>query len=260
MADQPPPTAIVDSTNLPTTQDSTLQPTEPTQQSSTPFDVYPQLQPETAPAAPPPSIPLIREQAQRSLIILEAFPSLEVAPPVCYLKQKIHHNKFPAFFYPPTFRSTHPHRRRVQIPHLQIRKKKEFLPPPPPKPVCSITAKAAKYKDPATGLAYQGLEAYKAIQRVSAGGCRWGGAGWDAWMGILGEGVMGRVARGVPECFVTGVVKRKEKEKEVKSEEGGKESVVVPVAATAAPVAPMASVTPAPAVNAPVNAPSSKTS
>jgi vacuolar protein sorting-associated protein 72 len=94
-------------------------------------------------------------------------------------------------------------------------------------------------------MAYQGLEAYKALQRVSAGGCRWGGQGWDCWMGILGEGVMGRVARGVPECFVTGRVVRKVEKAEVKSEVGVPD--VAPPIASVASVAPMAVVaTPAP--------------
>ncbi|KAI4724899.1 YL1-domain-containing protein [Aureobasidium sp. EXF-10728] len=263
VADMPPPTAIVDSATPPTTQDSTLQPAQSTQQSSTPFDVYPQVQPETAPSAPPPSIPLIREQAQRSLIILEAFPALEIAPPIAPSNKKS--TTTTSLLSSILLPSSQPTLTPAESKYLTSKsaKKKEFLPPPPPKPVCSITAKAAKYKDPATGLAYQGLEAYKAIQRVSAGGCRWGGTGWDAWMGILGEGVMGRVARGVPECFVTGVVKKKEKEKEVKSEEGGKQGAgapVAPIATTAAPVAPMAPVVPAPAVTTPADGPSSKTS
>jgi vacuolar protein sorting-associated protein 72 len=59
-------------------------------------------------------------------------------------------------------------------------------------------------------------------------------------MGILGEGVMGRVARGVPECFVTGKVVRKIEEKEKKGEgEVKKEDGVV-----VAPVAPMTTVGP----------------
>jgi len=67
---------------------------------------------------------------------------------------------------------------------------------------------------------------------------------------------MGRVARGVPECFVTGKVVRKEKEKkegkEVKKEDGVTAAgVSTPVAsiATPAPAAPMVAPTPAPAAN-----------
>ena len=72
-------------------------------------------------------------------------------------------------------------------------------------------------------------------------------------MGILGQGVMGRVARGVPECFVTGRVVRKveAKEKEVKKEDG----VVGTTAASVAPAAPMA-----PIANAPAPAPAASTS
>lgn len=66
-------------------------------------------------------------------------------------------------------------------------------------------------------------------------------------MGILGEGVMGRVARGVPECFVTGKVVRKEK-KEVKKEDG-----VGPMATVGAP-APIAAGAPAATMVAPASA------
>lgn len=77
-------------------------------------------------------------------------------------------------------------------------------------------------------------------------------------MGILGQGVMGRVARGVPECFVTGrVVKKVEaKEKEVKKEDGVA-TVGTPAASVAAAAAPMAPIAnaPAPAANTSSNAP-----
>jgi vacuolar protein sorting-associated protein 72 len=247
-ADQPHPAAIVDSANLPTTLDSAPQPTDPTQQSSTPFDVYPQIQPE--PSSLPPPIPLIREQAQRSLIILEAFPELEVALPIVPSNKKstTTTSLLSSILIPDALPPLTPQESKYLT--SKSAKKKEFLPPPPPKPVCAITAKPAHYKDPKTGMAYQGLEAYKALQRVSAGGCRWGGQGWDCWMGILGEGVMGRVARGVPECFVTGrVVKKIEgKEKVEKGEKGEKSEVKREDAgASSAPVAPMAVVgTPAP--------------
>ena len=67
-------------------------------------------------------------------------------------------------------------------------------------------------------------------------------------MGIVGEGIMGRVARGVPECFVSGKVVRKveeKKEKEVKREDGGSGGPVATVGG-AAPAPPVVAVSPAP--------------
>ncbi|KAG9652128.1 YL1-domain-containing protein, partial [Aureobasidium melanogenum] len=258
VADQPHPAAVTDSTTPNIAQNNTLQPAESTQQSSTPFNVYPQvLPPEAAPQPPP--IPLIREQAQRTLIILEAFPELEVAPPIAPSSKKSTTTTaiISSVLIPDALPSLTPQEQKYLT--SKSTKKKEFLPPPPPKPVCAITAKPARFRDPKTGLPYQGLDAYKALQRVSAGGCRWGGQGWDCWMGIVGSGVMGRVARGVPECFITGKVPVKKEEK-VKTEDGGKEGVapVAPVVATApAPVPAAASVPapPPPASTQPANAP-----
>ncbi|THX75248.1 YL1-domain-containing protein [Aureobasidium pullulans] len=257
-------TTTTDHPQAPLPQAPSVQPAD-TPSQPTLFDIYPQIQqPETTTPQPPP-IPLIREQAQRSLVILEAFPELDpsiLPPPAPSSKRSTATSTLLSSVLIP---DALPHLTPQEAKYLTSKsaKKKEFLPPPPPRPVCAITAKPAKFRDPKTGIAYQGLEAYKALQRVSAGGCRWGGQGWDCWMGILGEGVMGRVARGVPECFVTGRVVRKEvvKEKEVKSEEGGKEGVapvaapvgasvatpmaaVAPVAAPVAPVAPVAHVAP----------------
>ncbi|KAI4834387.1 YL1-domain-containing protein [Aureobasidium sp. EXF-8845] len=256
LTEQPLPAAITDPAKPPTTLDSALQPSDSTQQTSTPFDVYPQVQAEAA-TAPPPSIPLIREQAQRTLIILEAFPELEVAPPVVPSSKKSTSTTslLSSILIPDALPQLTPQESKYLT--SKSAKKKEFLPPPPPRPVCAITAKPAHYKDPKTGMGYQGLEAYKALQRVHAGGCRWGGQGWDCWMGILGEGVMGRVARGVPECFVTGKVVRKVEDKEKKGEgEVKKEDGVI-----VAPVAPMttaAASAPAAVMTVPPVAPAAK--
>lgn len=96
-------------------------------------------------------------------------------------------------------------------------KRKEGLPPAPPKPVCKVTGKEAKFRDPKTGIMYRDLGAFKALQRVVAGGCAWSPL-LGAWAGIVGEGPIGRVARGVPEGFWRGIDKSKIKD-EVKSEE-----------------------------------------
>ncbi|KAK6008774.1 hypothetical protein QM012_000677 [Aureobasidium pullulans] len=250
LENQPHPAAVTDSATQDTAQNSTSQPAESAQQSSTPFDVYPHVAPpETAPQPPP--IPLIREQAQRTLVILEAFPELEVAPPVASSSKKSTTTNaiLSSVLTPDALPSLTPQEQKYLT--SKSTKKKEFLPPPPPKPVCAITAKPARFRDPKTELPYQGLDAYKALQRVSAGGCRWGGQGWDCWMGIVGQGVMGRVARGVPECFITGKVPVKKEEK-VKTEDGAKEGVT-PVAATTAP-APASVSAPPPAASTPANA------
>ncbi|CAD0099137.1 unnamed protein product [Aureobasidium mustum] len=198
------------------------------------------------------------QEAQRTLIILEAFPELEVAPPVAPSSKKsaTTNTIISSVLIPDALPSLTPQQQKYLT--SKSTKKKEFLPPPPPKPVCAITAKPARFKDPKTELPYQGLDAYKALQRVSAGGCRWGGQGWDCWMGIVGQGVMGRVARGVPECFITGKVPVKKEEK-VKTEDGGKEGVTPGPAAPVAPVAPVAANPPASA-SAPAPPPAASTS
>ncbi|KAG9648977.1 YL1-domain-containing protein, partial [Aureobasidium melanogenum] len=245
VSDQPHPAAVTDSATPNIPQNSASQPAESAQQSSTPFDVYPQVPPPEA-APPTPPIPLIREQAQRTLIILEAFPELEVAPPVAPSSKKSTTTTaiISSVLTPDALPSLTPQEQKYLT--SKSTKKKEFLPPPPPKPVCAITAKPARFRDPKTGLPYQGLDAYKALQRVSAGGCRWGGQGWDCWMGIVASGVMGRVARGVPECFITGKVPVKKEEK-VKTEDGGKEGVAPAAAVQVAPVAPVAGTASTPA-------------
>ena len=51
--------------------------------------------------------------------------------------------------------------RNMQTPaYLQ----RQEAPPPPPKAVCVITGRTAKYRDPATGLPYADLPAYKELQ------------------------------------------------------------------------------------------------
>ncbi|KAI5207123.1 YL1-domain-containing protein [Aureobasidium subglaciale] len=247
VADQSAQGATTSPSQTSTEQQPTTQPADATQQPSTPFDIYPQLQPEAPPQ--PPSIPLIRQQAQRTLIILEAFPALELAPPIIPSNKKS--TTTTSLITSILLPLSHPSLTPQESKYLSSKsaKKREFLPPPPPKPVCAITAKPARFRDPKTQIAYQGLDAYKALQRVAAGGCRWGGQGWDCWMGIVGEGVMGRVARGVPECFVSGRVVRKEvlkKEEEDKEKKDGTvktEGGVAPVATMAA--APVSAPAPA---------------
>lgn len=174
---------------------------------------------------PPPPMPLIREQAQRTLLILSSFPSLE--NPTTTATKRIPKSKLPETTpldpspltetllpsaHPPfnqterTYLLTRPRRRTVpgsttislsgapQQPKFEVP-----LPPAPPKLRCALTSWPAKFKDPKTGLAYADMHQYKAIQRVVAGGGAWSGI-LGAWVGPS-YGLMGRPARGVPEGF-----------------------------------------------------------
>ncbi len=74
-----------------------------------------------------------------------------------------------------------------------------------PKPIqalCAITSGPAKYLDPATGLPYADLAAYKSVQRLVKGGSVWSNL-LEAWVGVDGKGGEG-AAKGVPEGFYGG--------------------------------------------------------
>ncbi|CAD0018864.1 unnamed protein product [Aureobasidium pullulans] len=147
-------TTITDHPQAPLPQAPSVQPAD-TPSQPTPFDIYPQAQqPETTTPQPPP-IPLIREQAQRSLVILEAFPELDpsiLPPPAPSSKRSTATSTLLSSVFIP---DALPHLTPQEAKYLTSKsaKKKEFLPPPPPKPVCAITAKPAKFRDPKTGIA-----------------------------------------------------------------------------------------------------------
>ncbi|KAK3718519.1 hypothetical protein LTR37_005023 [Vermiconidia calcicola] len=157
---------------------------------------------------PPPSIPLIREQARRTLVILESFPSLEnngatkrVAKskqqPETILTEPSHTLDYPPYTPEETrYLTSRPRRRNNEVP----------LPLPPAKQRCAVTSWPAKFRDPKTGLAYADMHQYKVIQRVLAGGCQWS-ALLGCWVGPS-YGVMGRAAKGVPDGFAGMDVKR----------------------------------------------------
>lgn len=78
-----------------------------------------------------------------------------------------------------------------------------LLPPPPSQPTCAISGKIARYRDPKTGLHYHDRQGWIGIWRALNGGAQWSIL-LGAWSGIVGEGLLGRVAAGVPEDFWTG--------------------------------------------------------
>ncbi|KAK5174578.1 uncharacterized protein LTR77_001659 [Saxophila tyrrhenica] len=174
------------------------------------FTVQPQ-----PPIAPPPApILLIREQAQRTLLILSSFPNLDTsntttkripkskAPEANPLDPTPIASELLPSSHPPftsderTYLLTRPRKRAIQGSNGRT---EVPLPPPPAKQRCAVTSWPAKFRDPKTGLAYADMHQYKVIQRVLAGGTAWSRL-LGAWVGPR-YGALGRPARGVPEGF-----------------------------------------------------------
>ena len=151
------------------------------------------------PPPPPPPAPPLREQAQRSLIILSQFEHLD--QPTSRRSTK------PTSILEPTplttilLQTSHPHFTQEESRYLTTKPSKRLnLPLAPEKTRCVIVASAeAKFRDPKTGRAYCDLRAYKTIQSILAGGCTWSGL-FGAWMGPSFGG-FGKAANGVPEGF-----------------------------------------------------------
>lgn len=159
------------------------------------------------------SLPLMRERAARTLLILESFPDLDTPYPAPSRRSStsVPSTALTNILLP----DSHPDLSPAELKYLTTKHKREtakeredLLPPVPARPTCHITGKTARFRDPKTGLAYHNMVAYKAIQRVLANGCQWS-ALLDVWSGIVGEGSLGRVAKGVPEGFWTGKVSAK---------------------------------------------------
>lgn len=174
------------------------------------------------PSAPP--APLLREQALRTLLTLDAFPELENAPTTTTSsrasKTAITATPIASILLPDAHPTLSPAEQKYLTAKSLKKKGDNFLPERPAKASCCITAKEAKFKDPKTGLGYRDLAAFKSLQRVIAGGCAWS-VEEESWVGIVGDGGMGRVAQGVPEGFWTGILPKKA---EVKAEEGPKQT------------------------------------
>ncbi|KAK2061398.1 YL1-domain-containing protein [Colletotrichum caudatum] len=84
---------------------------------------------------------------------------------------------------------------------------------PAPRPVCVITAHAARYRDPETGLPYFNAYAYREIQRLRRGKYKWSSL-LGAWVGSCTY-----AARGVPERFLKGGKPKEPKTKEVEGKD-----------------------------------------
>jgi len=167
-----------------------------------------QVQPVVAPSTlppPPPPVPVIREQAQRSLVILEQFEGLEKSATSKRSTKSINASLEPTATASILLPDSHPTFTPEESKYLLAKQRRprvnadSLMPPAPPKPLCAITTWDAKYRDPKTGLCYADVHIYKMIQRLLAGGCRWSGL-LGCWVGPA-YGKMGRPARGVPEGF-----------------------------------------------------------
>lgn len=248
---QPPYTpsnpSINNTPTVPVIQQSNLPPAPPQPQmyhgwppGSHQFPLHPPPPITTAPPPPPP-IPLIREQAQRTLLILDSFPSLETPATATkrgskskqpettplnpdaltttllpdshptftpeesrYLTTRPRRRLIPGGGTTPTFTTTNAPLPLPSGPRYEVP-----LPPPPARTKCAVTSWPAKFRDPKTNLGYADMHQYKVIQRALAGGCLWSGL-LGAWVGPS-YGRMGRPAKGVPEGFAGGLTKAKVK-------------------------------------------------
>lgn len=194
---------------LPGTMTFSANPQQPTISQPTP--------PQTAPQDPPaPPAPILREQAQRSLLILSSFPSLDTPqttatgkPRKSLLATSTNTNPLESTPISRTLiPDSHPPLNQEQARYLSRvlkRNKLDALPDPPPKTKCAVTGWPAKFHDPKTDLPYADLQVYKIIQRMVAGGSAWS-AVLGAWVGPqTAVGLrLGRPARGVPEGFASG--------------------------------------------------------
>ncbi|USW52035.1 Putative Vps72/YL1 family protein [Septoria linicola] len=176
---------------------------------------------------PVPVVPLIKQQAQRSLIMLEAFESLEVTTTSKRATSKVSKENpleptAVASTLLPLSYPTFTHEQARYLTHKKRSTAKDPLPPPPVKERCALTPFPAKFRDPKTGLAYTGLMEYKMIQRLLAGGCQWSSV-LGSWVGPA-YGDMGRPARGVPEGFGLPVLGKGEEKEDAEDAEGGETS------------------------------------
>lgn len=167
---------------------------------------------------PPPPAPVLREQAQRTLIILESFPDLATTSSTTSGASKSRKSLLTAsttsntstgnnidptplsnILIPSTHALSLTPEERLYLTKMRKSAGVVVPPDPPIKPKCAITGWHAKFRDPKTGLPYADLQTYKIVQRMVAGGCGWSGL-LGCWVGPS-YGKMGRPARGVPEGF-----------------------------------------------------------
>lgn len=142
----------------------------------------------TDPVQPPGSPPpLVREQATRNLVILENFDP----------RAPQDRGEFSVFFNkkPPSTKSQSKPSSLSSQESLDSHEVTDEEAEPPPPELCAITSLPARYRDPATGLAYANTYAFREIQRIKEH--------HFAWSNLLGCYVGGTrmAARGVPEDF-----------------------------------------------------------
>jgi vacuolar protein sorting-associated protein 72 len=200
------PHTTFQSSSQPTPGPSTI-----TYQTPRTYTWTPNRQPHTTvsipPQPPPAPVPLLREQAQRTLILLSSFPNLSSPG-----DKRRHTSRTTAAFgggsLDPTdiakvlLPESYPTFTPEEAKYLTTKPKSRStnLPPVPPKMHCAIiSSEKAKFRDPKTGLGYSDLSCYQVIQRVLNGECQWSGL-LGAWVGPF-YGKMGRAAHGVPAGF-----------------------------------------------------------
>ncbi|PSK53193.1 Vacuolar protein sorting-associated protein 72 [Elsinoe australis] len=156
------------------------------------------------------TLPLHSEIATRTLLTLSQFPDLPSSPPPTRKNATVTDPAL-AFILVPYANPplTSEEKRYLTTRARQSKSSTEILPAPPSRPTCLITGKQARFKDPKTRLPYADMPAHKAIQRVLANGCAYSGL-LGAWAGIVGEGSLGRTARGVPAGFWKGSLPERE--------------------------------------------------
>lgn len=161
------------------------------------------------PQTPPtPAVPLIKQQAQRSLVMLDAFEKLEVPTTTKRGSSKstrdaaLEPTPVASILLPFSYPSLTPDEARY-LTHRKRATAKDPLPPPPAKARCSLTPFFAKFRDPDTGIPYAGLAEYRAIKRLLVGGYQWSSL-LGAWVGPTYR-TIGRPANGVPEGFAQSV-------------------------------------------------------
>ncbi|KAG8624616.1 hypothetical protein KVT40_007683 [Elsinoe batatas] len=150
-------------------------------------------------------LPLHTSIATRILLTLSQFPNLPSSPPPSR-KAPTTDPLLTSHLLPDSHSALSAEEKRYLTTRARSSKNNlDVLPAPPARPTCAITGRVARFRDPKTRLPYADMPAHKAIQRVLANGCAWSPL-LGAWAGIVGEGTLGRTARGVPAGWWKGEV------------------------------------------------------
>lgn len=179
------------------------------------------------PQPPPAPAPLIRKQAQRSLIMLEHFSHHDLSTSSSRRSKNSSSATDPTDLAKKILPDSYPSLDPDEVRYLTTKYKRGVMPARPTKLHCAIIPhEVAKFRDPKTGLGYSDLQTYKMIQSVIAGECKWS-ALLGCWVGKTGgQGQYGRigmgwVAKGVPDGFATPTSNSPGQSTVVKTECGG---------------------------------------